>query len=212
MTINVNSVAKGDWFNYHHVQQVFPTALYARQSLMDAEENDALIKKVMELRGIFNEGNINSWMSGVYSPDNCFHIADLNNYLEFQPLIERVKACVEEFALEYGSEAEYNCYDGWYNVYQSGKYQEFHTHSHSIFSAVYFAQIPKGSPGIYFKRPQSDCMLPPKNMVRPSPFQQRNLIAPPEERAVIVFRSNIEHSVPPAIFDGERITIALNFD
>lgn len=212
MTVKVNSVTKGDWFNYHYLQEVFPTALYARQSIMTAEENDILIKKITELREIFNEGDTTSWLSGKYSPDNCFHIADLNKYLEFEPLIKRVKLCVEEFALAYGSEAEYNCYDAWYNVYESGKYQEFHTHSHSIFSAVYFVQIPKGSPGIYFKRPEADCMLPPKSMVRPSKFQQSNIIAPPEERAVVIFRSNIEHSVPPLTFDGERITIALNFD
>ena len=57
MTVKVNSVTKGDWFNYHYLQEVFPTALYARQSLMTAEENDILIKKITELREIFNEGD-----------------------------------------------------------------------------------------------------------------------------------------------------------
>ena len=55
------------------------------------------------MRDVFKEGNTTDWMSGTASPDNCFHIADLTEYLEFRPLVERITACVNDFAKHYGS-------------------------------------------------------------------------------------------------------------
>ena len=54
-------------------------------------------------------------------------------------------------------------------------------------------------------------MLPPKKKDTPTPLNQEVLIAPPQEGTVVIFRSNLQHSVPPSTFDGERVTIALNF-
>ena len=205
MSINVNTVS-------NKVTHVFPVGLYAHPDLLTEEENDVLLKKIENLRCVFGKGNTTEWMSGEYSPDNCFHISALTEYLEFKAIVERVTQCVNEFATHYGSDEQYACNDAWYNVYTSGRYQEFHMHPYSIFSAVYYVKVPDGAPGTYFKRPNMGSMLPPKNKVRPTPLSMDSINAPPQERTVIIFRSNLQHSVPPATFDGERITIALNFD
>ncbi len=211
LTDNPTPHTRGDYANFNNIQFVFPIGLYAMPDILTEEENDRLLDKVHELQGIFGAGNTSDWMSGEFSPDNCFHISDLNDYLEMQILTKRAEECVVDFARAYGSEAEYNCTESWYNVYTSGRYQEFHTHCNSIFSAIYFAKVPKGAPGTTFKRPEATCMLPPKNIVRNTELQMRNIIGPPMERTLIIFRSNIEHAVPPSTFDGERVTIALNF-
>ena len=132
-------------------------------------------------------------------------------YLEFAPLIKRVSERVQDFARHYGCEDVYECTESWYNVYCSGRYQEFHMHPYNIFSVIYYVKVPDGASGTYFKRPDMGSMLPPKNKVRPTPLNQDVLIAPAQERTAIIFRSNLQHSVPPSTFDGERITIALNF-
>ena len=138
-------------------------------------------------------------------------MADLTEYLEFIPLVQRVSACVNDFATHYGSHEFYECTESWYNVYTSGRYQEFHMHPNTIFSAIYYAKVPDGATGTYFKRADMGSMLPPKDKKEPTPLNQDVLIAPPQEGTVIIFRSNLQHSVPPSTFDGDRVTIALNF-
>ena len=204
MTVNVSPVD-------NYVSHVFPVGIYAKQGILNADENARVLSKVYDLRKIFKEGNTEDWMSGAMSPDNCFHVTDLTEYLEFSTLINRISDCVQEFALYYGSDEPYECTESWYNVYSSGRYQEFHMHPYNIFSAIYYVKVPDGASGTYFKRPDMGAMLPPKNKVQPTPLNQDTLIAPPQEGTVVIFRSNLQHSVPPSTFDGERVTIALNF-
>ena len=204
MTIKVSPID-------NYVSHVFPVGLYARPDLLSEEENNVVWNKIQKMRDVFKEGNTKDWLSGTSSPDNCFHIANLAEYLEFIPLLDRITACVNDFATHYGSNDLYECTESWYNIYQSGKYQEFHMHPYNIFSAIYYVKVPDGTSGTYFKRPDMGSMLPPKNKEKHTILNQDVLIAPPQERTVIIFRSNLQHSVLPSTFDGERVTIALNF-
>ena len=120
------------------ITDIFPTGLYAQHDLMTAEENDLLMQKINSMREKYGAGNTNDWFSGVSSPDNCFKLACLTKETEFQELIKRVKNAVEDCARYHGSFAKYFCVNGWYNVYTTGRYQEFHVHPDMIFSAVYF--------------------------------------------------------------------------
>ena len=151
------------------------------------------------------------WLSAERSPDNFFHMTNLAEYLEFKTFTDKVRQCVNELARAYGSDEDHECAEAWYNIYNGDKYQEFHHHPNNIFSAVYFAKVPDGAQGIYFKRPDNGSMLPPKNKKRTTIFNQDILIAPPEERTVIIFRSNLQHSVPPHNLTSDRVTVALNY-
>ena len=193
------------------VMDMFPVGMYARHNILTHDENDILMRKVQKMREVFGIGNTEEWLSGKYSPDNCFKISCLTESLEFQPLIGKVTEAVHECARYYGSFGEYECTNGWYNVYTSGRYQEFHIHPGNIFSVVYFLQVPDGAPGITFKRPGFGGMMPPKDIQVESPWHQEFMVAPPKEGTVVIFRSDLYHSVPPLTFDGERVTIALNF-
>ena len=150
-------------------------------------------------------------MSGRASPDNCYNQSNIAEYLEFRPLVERVTQCVHELARAYGSDDEYECTEGWYNIYSSNRYQEYHVHPNSIFSAVYFMKVGEDSQGLHIKRPDNGGMIPPKNKKRDTPYNQEVIIAPPEERTVIIFRSYLEHCVPPSNLKTDRVTVALNF-
>ncbi len=194
-----------------NIIEAFPVGIYAKQNILTPEENDIILKTIYKLQATFGAGNTRDWLSGERSPDNCFHMTNLAEYLEFKVFTDRVRQCVNELSRAYGSDEDHECAEAWYNIYNGDKYQEFHHHPNNIFSAVYFAKVPDGAQGIYFKRPDNGSMLPPKNKKRTTIFNQDILIAPPEERTVIVFRSNLQHSVPPHNLTSDRVTVALNF-
>ena len=198
--------------NVSKIIECFPTALFAEQDILTVEENKIITDKIYKLQETFGAGNTEAWLSGKNSPDNCFQHSSLVEYLDFKVLIERIRLCVEEFARAYGSEEPYECQDAWYNIYQSNKYQEFHVHPNVIFSAIYFVKVPDDAQPVYFKKPDmSHVMYPPKNKKYDTPYNQEFIMAPPQERTVIIFRSNLQHSVPPAQLSDDRITISLNY-
>ena len=55
--INVNEVRRGV------IQEMFPTGLYAMRDLLSAEENEILVRKILQLEDIFGRGNLNDWLS-----------------------------------------------------------------------------------------------------------------------------------------------------
>ena len=195
----------------NNIVDAFPVGILAQTEVLTPEENDLLMSKVYKLRDTFGAGNTSDWLSGKLSPDNCFQHGSLVEYLDFKVLIGRIKLCVEEFARAYGSEEEYHCQDAWYNIYKSNRYQEYHIHPNSIFSAVYYMKTGEDSQGLHIKRPDHGGMLPCKNKKRDTPYNQEVIIAPPEERTVIIFRSYLEHMVPPTNLKTDRVTVALNF-
>ena len=72
-------------------------------------------------------------------------------------------------------------------------------------------KVAPDSQGLHIKRPDHGGMLPPKNKQKETPYNQEVIIAPPQERTVVIFRSYLEHMVPPTTLDNDRITVALNF-
>ena len=195
----------------NNIIDAFPIGLYAQPDVLTPEENDILISKVYKLRSIFGAGNTQDWLSGKRSPDNCYRQSNIVDYLEFRPLVERITQCVHELARAHGSDDDYYCTEGWYNIYSSNRYQEYHVHPNSIFSAVYFMKSGEDSQGLYIKRPDHGGMIPPKNKKRDTPYNQEVIIAPPQERTVIIFRSYLEHMVPPSELKTDRVTVAFNF-
>ena len=100
----------------NNVIDAFPIGLYAQPDVLTPEENDILISKVYQLRTVFGAGNTQDWLSGIRSPDNCYKQSNIAEYLEFRPLVERITQCVHELAREYGSDDNYECTEGWYNI------------------------------------------------------------------------------------------------
>ena len=195
----------------NNIVDAFPIGILAQTEVLTPEENDLLIAKIYKLRNTFGAGNTTDWLSGTRSPDNCYNQSNVAEYLEFRLLVERITQSVYELARAHGSDDPYECTEGWYNIYQSNRYQEYHVHPNSIFSAVYFAKSGEDSQGLHIKRPDHGGMIPPKNKKRDTEYNQEVIIAPPQERTVIIFRSYLEHCVPPLTLKTDRVTVALNF-
>ena len=105
----------------NNIVEAFPVGILAQTELLTPEENDLLIAKVYKLRNTFGAGNTTDWLSGKLSPDNCYRQTNIAEYLEFRPLVERITQCVHELARSYGSDDDYRCTEGWYNIYNSNR-------------------------------------------------------------------------------------------
>ena len=82
----------------NNIIDAFPVALYAQPDVLTVEENALLTDKVYQLRKVFGAGNTTDWLSGTMSPENCYNISNIAEYLEFRPLIDRVTECVQDLA------------------------------------------------------------------------------------------------------------------
>ena len=122
--------------NVNKIIDCFPTALFAEEELLSADENKIITDKIYKLQETFGAGNTKDWLSGERSPDNCFHMTNLSEYLEFKVFVDRIRQCVNELARAYGSDEDHECQEAWYNIYNGDKYQEFHHHPNNIFSAT----------------------------------------------------------------------------
>ena len=70
------------------------------------------------------------------------------------------------------------------------------------------------SQGLHIKRPdlKDGGMIPPKNKKRDTPYNQEVIIAPPQERTVIIFRSYLEHiRFHHSKLKTDRVTVAFNW-
>ena len=110
----------------NNIVDAFPIGILAQTEVLTPEENDLIIAKIYMLQETFGAGNTKDWLSGERSPDNCFHMTNLAEYLEFKTFTDKVRQCVNELARAYGSDEDHECAEAWYNIYNGDKYQEFH--------------------------------------------------------------------------------------
>ena len=102
------------------------------------------------------------------------------------------------------------CIDAWFNVADYKDYQEFHHHSDSHVSAVFYLATPKGSGDIVFKNPALNmCPIPSDN--NSCSDNAEIFTIPPKEKLVLLFKSNIQHMVQQNMSTDPRISIAMNF-
>ena len=97
--------------------------------------------------------------------------------------------------------------NAWFNVYGKGDFQEFHIHTGSALSAIYFLQSPKGGSKVWFKSPVEDMVELKYNKEDPYAHITHESI----EGKLLIFRSHIHHAVEQHKLDESRITLAYNF-
>jgi uncharacterized protein (TIGR02466 family) len=184
----------------------FPVTIANIEEILSKKENDILIKEILKIKKDKDKGGSN-WISDVYNTHFTF---DLRTSNQFKLLCNKVTDHVNVFAKRLGSDYEYKINSSWFNYYNKKDYQEYHEHSKSIFSAVYFFKTPKESGNIVFKDPKEPDMFPLENIkYNDLSFQQCEY--QPIERRLIIFRSYLSHMVRPGNNKEPRITAAFNF-
>ena len=99
----------------------------------------------------------------------------------------------------------------WYNIYKKGFSQERHSHlnSKSTLSACYYYRSPST---IQFFNPETRNTHIMDNNGNLTPYEKSQIMVEfePEEGAMILFSSELDHLVP--IYDGDDIRISFSFN
>lgn len=97
--------------------------------------------------------------------------------------------------------------NAWFNLYNKGDYQEFHLHTGSVLSAIYFLKSPKGGSKVWFKAPMEDMLE--LQYFKNDPYAP--ILHDSNEGKLIIFRSHINHAVEQHKLKEPRISLAYNF-
>lgn len=185
----------------------FPIPIYIEENILDNNENKKLCDKILELKNQTEPGGRN-WLCDTY---NTLGSVDIINNECFSLLLDKTTHHVNNFAKQFNSTETYECKEFWGNVYGYKDYQEYHIHSHSTFSAVYFAKCPEGSGDLIFENPFSVDMYEMKNISENNQFTYKNCSYSAVENRLIIFRSHLKHMVRQGFNKDYRISFAFNF-
>ena len=130
-----------------------------------------------------------------------------------RPELSNVRAFIEAKLHEYvtkvmASSDKMVITQSWLNKSKKGESHHEHVHPNSIISGVWYPQVNKELPPIEFKnKDQRDVMLSVKNY---NQFNCSTFLLPLNKGELIIFPSNLQHSVPPNGNDTERISLSFN--
>lgn len=199
-----NGTKDGKKYSMH---QWFPTSIYVTEDVISPEENQKIIDRCLDIKNYIPKGG-NGWLCNTY---NTLGTLNLLTDVAFNNLIEAVESHVNAYTTCLGSVYRYKCHEAWANISYQNSYQEYHAHCGCTISAVYYANMPEGSSGIYFESPTEPDMMPLNNISIQNPSNFQNCSYNPKAGTLIIFRSYLKHMVPMCQNTDPRITIAFNF-
>ncbi len=179
--------------------------------LPEHERLDAELRaEVAAVRNDIPNTKPQSWACDVYTTigraDALFHRPGFAEFLRIAR--ENVKALANDLKMDVTQHPP-RIHECWINAYASDQSQEIHLHRNSVFSGIYYLQVPPGSGATLFYSPSADVMLEPR-ATEGSPLNAKVTGFAPQPGRMLLFRSHLRHSVMPGKMDGERITIAFN--
>jgi len=191
---------------------IFPTAMQISMVPDAADLNKELMRAVQRIRKSTPNGKPDSWASSVYT--TLFTNDQLHENPDFKPLTDQILQEAVAFGHTLGIDQdryEMAFKDCWFNIYGYKDGQEVHDHKNSIISGSYYLRIPQGAAGLTVYSPVMDTMyIPPQkeNNVYNTEFDEIFV----EEGLIVLFRSNLKHSVKPNPIHKDRISISFNFN
>ena len=164
-----------------------------------------IVKKCYTIKDKIHSGGEN-WLSKVYNVSG-----KLNLYKEkdFKPLLK----WIDEKLLEYNHNLNINFKPlnkyAWFQIYNKGDYQDYHSHPTSKLSAIYFLKGKNNSAPVLFTDFNFNTNY--FDIIIPTEDNSREWNIPFQEGVLLIFRSEIPHCVPKNN-TSERITIAINYE
>ena len=130
-----------------------------------------------------------------------------------KPEMSRVRRFIDSKIKEFvitimGSDNEMVITQSWLNKNCKGESHHEHKHPNSMISGVWYPQINEKLPPIKFRNPKSrDITLSIKNY---NHFNSTTFMLPMKKGELIIFPSDLMHSVPINDFNEERISLSFN--
>jgi len=188
------------------VHHWFPTTIYQAFDLISDEENSAIRNRCLELYSKIESGGEN-WICNAFTSLGKY---DISQDKIFHPVISKVLEGIQEFSLSLNSDSSYSLTQSWFNICNENSYQEYHEHSNSIFSCIYWVSAPEGSGNTIFATPLNT-MISLKNVVKYDFITAETAVYLPKEKSLIAFRSYLKHMVQIGTNKEPRISLSFNF-
>ena len=164
------------------------------------EENDFILENCDKSKTFFNLGNYTS--NDTYILENPV-LAELKQDIEMviDGYVQNIINPVDGFNL-YITQS-------WLNIAEPGRFHNLHTHANSILSGVFYFDVDEKSNFTIFHDDESyeNYGIQSKQT---NYYNSREYAIELEKNDVIVFASNMRHSVPPNKSDKPRISLSFN--
>jgi uncharacterized protein (TIGR02466 family) len=149
------------------------------------------------------------------SPESIqrFNRQSKDTFILDRPEMSRVKQFIESKLKEFvvkivGSDSEMVITQSWSNRNAKNESHHEHTHPNSIISGVWYPQINEQLPPIEFRNPNSSQIA--LGGTRYNQFNSGIYSLPLKNGELLIFPSNLIHSVPVNTSDMERISLSFN--
>jgi len=136
-----------------------------------------------------------------------------NTFLLDEPELASIREFIEAY-LKFYVHSVLECSDelvitqAWSNICEKGKKHHEHVHPNSIVSGVFYFQINENLPPIEFRNPNTHSFN--LNIQKQNNFNSATFLLPLNSGELILFPSNLTHSVPENKSDLPRISLAFN--
>jgi len=186
-----------------NVDNWFPTSILCSNIKTD---HAVLTKEAYDIQNKYPIEN--NWLCKTYSSINSY---DLRENIVFQPLIKDLLEISVEFAKYHNLDnKKLVCTGAWINISKPGDYQEFHIHSKSHFSLVFYIKTQDKCGDIVFKNAMADFDMFPLPINEYCPSTYAICRYPAKDGRVLCFRSFLPHMVEVNKSNEDRISLALN--
>jgi len=127
-------------------------------------------------------------------------LADIRSFIEvyLKFYVHNVLECSDELVIT----------QAWSNICEKGRKHHEHVHPNSIVSGVFYFQINEKLPPIEFRNPNTHSFN--LNIQKQNNFNSASFLLPLNSGELILFPSNLTHSVPENKDDLPRISLAFN--
>jgi len=193
------------------IHHLFPTLVYTGSNLDILETSKAIFDKCPELQPCSEKF---STTLIEYSPGTCLVSWDFSKELETQPLLDFINVSVKEYMEQMQiipESYQVEIPNIWLNDMESGGYHRPHNHYGYTFSGTYYIDCPADSGKILFHNITEDWFFQKLKSVKEwTTGNSATWWIPVAAGTIILFPSYLKHSVPPAIYEGTRRSIAFD--
>ena len=193
-------------------ENLFPTIIGVSEYNDHSKQESKVVNHLNKIsKSVKSSGD--NWLSkNTYNTINSYNI--LNDDV-LKPINEFVFNSVNDYVnkLEVSYEnRNYDviCFNGWFNIYNKGNYQEYHNHTDHTISAIYFLKSDEEKNArVWFESPIPDRV----NELRSNTNRdlQHRVYYKAKPGTLLVFDSSQRHSVEQEQI-GNRISLAYNFN
>jgi len=186
--------------------QFFPTVVGIKQFNEDLQP---MISKCYELhKTIPNTGN--KFISKKrYTTHNSIN---LNEVKEFENLNNFIFNSIKEYCnnLKLNTDKiDKNPKGAWFNIHKKFDYTEFHTHTNTFLTAVFYLKCGENSSKLWLNSPiKNEIEL---DKIEENSLNSNTVYFNPKPGMLLIFRSNIEHCVEQNLTDEDRISLSYNY-